>query len=102
MGIVASGSSLGGLVHPIMLNNLFHGSQAIGFGRGVRASAGLVIGVEFLAILLIKTRYAEGRNIGKLWNLKGYGYVRQGVQESVAVLVSKFAKDWKYVNMLLG
>lgn len=37
MGIVASASSVGGVVHPIMLNQLIHGR--IGFHWGVRASA---------------------------------------------------------------
>jgi len=39
MGIVASGASVGGIVHPIMLNLLFNGR--IGFQNGVRISAGM-------------------------------------------------------------
>lgn len=54
MGIVASGSSLGGILHPIMLNNLLHGPA--GFTGGVRASAGLNLGLLVVAIALVRTR----------------------------------------------
>ena len=54
MAIVASGSSVGAVVHPIMLNNTLHSS--LGFGNSVRASAGLVAGMLLLASLLMKTR----------------------------------------------
>jgi MFS family permease len=37
MGIVATGGSIGGIIHPIMLNQLFEGK--IGFHNGVRISA---------------------------------------------------------------
>lgn len=54
LGIAASGSSIGGLVHPIMLNSLFHGSP--GFAVGVRASAGFNLALMGTAILLMRTR----------------------------------------------
>jgi hypothetical protein len=54
MGIVASGSSVGAIVHPIMLNKLFHSS--VGFHNGVRASAGLNLTLLVLAVLLMRTR----------------------------------------------
>ncbi|GLB39677.1 putative major facilitator superfamily protein [Lyophyllum shimeji] len=54
MGIAVSGSGVGGAVHPIMLNALFHGP--VGFHNGVRASAGLLGGLLFIAILLMKPR----------------------------------------------
>lgn len=57
MGLVASGSSLGGLLHPIMLNNLFHGK--VGFANGVRASAGLIAGMQCIAVLLMRTKYPD-------------------------------------------
>lgn len=43
MSIVASGSSLGSVIHPIMLNNTLNG--LLSFGNSVRASAGLVAGM---------------------------------------------------------
>lgn len=55
MSIVASGASLGGVVHTIMLNKLINGP--IGFAMGVRISAGLVTGLLFISCLLIRTRY---------------------------------------------
>ncbi|KAK0469772.1 MFS general substrate transporter [Desarmillaria tabescens] len=54
MGIVGSGSSIGGLVHPIMLNRFFHGS--IGFRWGVRISAFFNLGLLILANALMTTR----------------------------------------------
>ncbi|GJE93674.1 MFS general substrate transporter [Phanerochaete sordida] len=54
MSIVASGSSLGSVIHPIMLNNTLNGS--LSFGNSVRASAGLVAGMLLIAILLMKPR----------------------------------------------
>jgi MFS family permease len=54
MSIVASGSSFGAIIHPIMLNNTFHSS--LGFEDAVRASAGLVTGLLLLACLLMRPR----------------------------------------------
>ncbi|KAI0057047.1 MFS general substrate transporter [Artomyces pyxidatus] len=54
MGVVISGSSLGGIVFPIMLNHLFSGT--VGFAWGVRASAFLVLGSLVAANLLMTPR----------------------------------------------
>ncbi|KAG2133304.1 major facilitator superfamily domain-containing protein [Suillus clintonianus] len=54
MTFVASGSSLGAVIHPIMLNNLLHGP--VGFTNGVRASAGLVSAFLLIACLCMRTR----------------------------------------------
>ncbi|KAF5384219.1 hypothetical protein D9615_003456 [Tricholomella constricta] len=54
MGIAVSGSGVGGAIHPIILNQLFHGP--VGFHNGVRASGGLVGGLLIIAILLMKPR----------------------------------------------
>ncbi|KAG2133321.1 major facilitator superfamily domain-containing protein [Suillus clintonianus] len=54
MAFVASGSSLGAIVHPIMLNNLLNGP--VGFANGVRASAGLVSVFLVIACLCMRTR----------------------------------------------
>ncbi|KAJ6563310.1 MFS general substrate transporter [Mycena vulgaris] len=53
MSIVASGSSLGAVVHPIMLNNTFH---HLGFANAVRASAGLVSGLLLIACVIMHPR----------------------------------------------
>jgi len=50
LGIVASGAAVGGIVHPIMLNQLFNGH--IGFHNGVRIS-GAVNGVALIAANLL-------------------------------------------------
>ncbi|KXN80861.1 Riboflavin transporter MCH5 [Leucoagaricus sp. SymC.cos] len=54
MGIVATGSSLGRIVFPIMLNQLFKGSA--GFQWGVHASAFIVLGMLIFANLLMKAK----------------------------------------------
>lgn len=54
MGIAASGSSLGGVIHPIMLNKLFHGPS--GFQKGVRYSAAMNLILLFIANCLMRTR----------------------------------------------
>ncbi|KAG1861033.1 hypothetical protein C8R48DRAFT_575125, partial [Suillus tomentosus] len=46
MGIVATGSSLGAISHPVMLNNLTNGR--LGFANGVCASAVLSGGLLFI------------------------------------------------------
>ncbi|KAG2120295.1 major facilitator superfamily domain-containing protein [Suillus cothurnatus] len=54
MTFVASGSSLGAVIHPIMLNNLLNGR--LGFGNGVRTSAGFVSVLLLIACLCMRTR----------------------------------------------
>ncbi|KAF8646651.1 hypothetical protein AX16_007149 [Volvariella volvacea WC 439] len=54
LGIAASGSAVGGTLHPIMLNQWFHGS--LGFHNGVRASAGFNAGLLVIALSMMKLR----------------------------------------------
>ncbi|KAG2133318.1 major facilitator superfamily domain-containing protein [Suillus clintonianus] len=54
MSFVASGSPLGAVIHPIMLNYLLNGS--VGFARGVRASAGFVSALLLISCLSMRTR----------------------------------------------
>jgi MFS family permease len=54
MTFVASGSSRGAVIHPIMLNNLLNGR--LGFGNGVRTSAGFVSVLLLIACLCMRTR----------------------------------------------
>ena len=51
------GSSVGGVVYPIMLNNLFHSSA--GFAWGVRASAFLTLGILAAAVCLMSANPQE-------------------------------------------
>ncbi|KIK69482.1 hypothetical protein GYMLUDRAFT_237272 [Collybiopsis luxurians FD-317 M1] len=53
MTLVACGSSLGSIIHPIMLNNLL---TRIGFANATRANAGLVSGLLLCGCLLMRTR----------------------------------------------
>ncbi|KAK4047736.1 hypothetical protein OIV83_005244 [Microbotryomycetes sp. JL201] len=56
MGIAMAGSSLGGIVFPIMLNRLFSSGS---FGNAVRASAYLIAGLFLAANLIMKARYPK-------------------------------------------
>ena len=55
----ASGSSIGGIVFPIMLNQLLHGNA--GFKWGVRASGFLTLGLLVIANCIMTTRIPKGR-----------------------------------------
>ncbi|KAF8841531.1 MFS general substrate transporter [Paxillus ammoniavirescens] len=59
MGVVLAGSSLGAVIYPIMLNNLFNGKA--GFGWGVRAAAFIDLGLLLTANLVMKTRLPSRR-----------------------------------------
>lgn len=82
MSIVAAGSSLGAIIHPIMLNNLF---IRIGFHNAVLASAGMNTGLLIIACLLMRTRLPPPAEIPPLWKS-----------------LKKFAKDGPYVAAALG
>ncbi|KAH7922546.1 MFS general substrate transporter [Leucogyrophana mollusca] len=60
MGVVLAGSSLGAVIYPIMLNNLFNGK--VGFGWGVRAAAFMDLGLLLIANLIMKTRLPSRKN----------------------------------------
>jgi len=54
IGIMTSGASIGGIIFPIMLNQLIFSSQ--GFALGVRSTAAVITGLLFIANLLMRTR----------------------------------------------
>ncbi|KAJ7108156.1 major facilitator superfamily domain-containing protein, partial [Mycena epipterygia] len=66
MSIVASGSSFGAIIHPIMLNNTLHSS--LGFGNSVRASAGLISGLLLVACLLMRPRLPPSKKNPEFWS----------------------------------
>ena len=49
---------MGGIIFPIMLNQLFHNS--VGFAWGVRASAFLILGLLVIANLIMSPRPPSG------------------------------------------
>lgn len=59
MGVVISGSSIGAVVHSIMLNNLI--KNGVGFAWGVRAAAFLDLALLLIANLVMKTRLPSRR-----------------------------------------
>jgi MFS family permease len=54
MSLATSGTPLGSMIHPIMLNYLLNGT--VGFARGVRASAGFVSALLLISCLFMRTR----------------------------------------------
>ncbi|KAJ7658890.1 major facilitator superfamily domain-containing protein [Mycena rosella] len=83
MSIVASGSSLGAVIHPIMLNNTFH--SRLGFANSVRASAGLVSGLLLIACLLMRPRLPPAQTQPPFWKS-----------------LRRFARDKAYILATLG
>ncbi|KAH9858585.1 MFS general substrate transporter [Lenzites betulinus] len=84
MTIVASGSSLGSIIHPIMLNNTLNNPR-IGFAIAARANAGLISGLMLIACLLMRTRTGRVQTPPPLW-----------------ASAKRFAKDGSYVFAVLG
>ncbi|KAF8880532.1 major facilitator superfamily domain-containing protein [Infundibulicybe gibba] len=54
MGCVIAGSSVGGCLYPILLNNLFH--RPSGFANGVRAVGYMDLGLLIIANAIMRTR----------------------------------------------
>ena len=84
MMIVSSGSSLGAVLHPIMLNRLLNVS-GLSFGDAVRASAALLTGLLFIACLLMRTRLPPPRAV-----------------PHIGRAVKRFARDGAYVAAGFG
>lgn len=82
MAIVASGSSLGAVVHPIMLNNTL---QSLGFENAVRASSALVSGLLIIACLLMRPRLQPSPTHLPFWRS-----------------LQRFARDKSYVFTIVG
>ncbi|GAA5913172.1 MCT family MFS transporter [Sporobolomyces salmoneus] len=66
LGVLATGSSIGGVVYPIMLNRLF---AKIGFGWTVRAVGFLNLGLLIIANLTINSRLPP-RKIEKIFDFR--------------------------------
>ncbi|THV06304.1 MFS general substrate transporter [Dendrothele bispora CBS 962.96] len=83
MTIVASGSSLGAIVHPIMLNNLLN--SPLGFGNTIRANTGLVSGFLLISCLLMRTRLPPPTRV-----------------TSLRKALRKFSRDTAYIFAVTG
>ncbi|KAF9548526.1 MFS general substrate transporter [Agrocybe pediades] len=68
-GVALSGSSLGAVVFPIMLNNLL---PKIGFAQTVRASAYIVLGLLIVSNCLMRTPHAKVVSDRPVINIKGF------------------------------
>ncbi|KAH0578997.1 hypothetical protein H2248_003174 [Termitomyces sp. 'cryptogamus'] len=59
MGFVISGSSIGGCLYPVLLNNMF--TRTSGFGTGVRAVAFMDLGLLIIANFVMRARLPPKR-----------------------------------------
>lgn len=84
MALIASGSSLGGTIHPIMLNRLFNSS--LGFANGVRISAAFIGFLSLVAILMMRVKKTATEN--------------KTTSISLISAVKKFSKDPAYIFMI--
>jgi MFS family permease len=57
-GILSTGSSLGGVIFPIMINRLI---REVGYGWAMRISAFLILALLVIAIVTVKARRPPGR-----------------------------------------
>ncbi|KAJ7842516.1 MFS general substrate transporter [Mycena leptocephala] len=90
MSIVASGSSLGAVIHPIMLNNTLHSS--LGFGTAVRASAGLISGLLLIACLIMRPRLPPTQNAPEFWqSLRRFSHDTPYVLATLGLTMFSFA-----------
>ena len=84
MTIVASGSSLGAVIHPVMLNNLLN-NPSVGFAIAARANAGMITGLLFISCWLMRTRLPPSDQAVNMWKA-----------------ARRFIKDGPYVFTTLG
>ncbi|KAL0958740.1 hypothetical protein HGRIS_014066 [Hohenbuehelia grisea] len=87
MGVVIAGSSLGGCLYPILLNNVLSRN---GFAWGVRAVGFIDLGLLILANLLMKTRLPSRRQRAKA------GVVNK------PIAFKKIILDWPYMVFVAG
>jgi MFS family permease len=74
MGIVASGSSIGGVIFPIVLSKLLNGST-IGFGWSIRIIAFIILPFMLFACVVLRPRVPPRKTtmfIGAAWKDKKY------------------------------
>ncbi|KAG5635891.1 hypothetical protein H0H81_009752 [Sphagnurus paluster] len=81
MGVVAGGTALGAVLHPILLNHLFYGPM--GFHNGVRISAALNTSLMAIANLMMKTRLSPR-------------------QTGATIPLVQFSRDPPYVLVVIG
>lgn len=90
MTFVAAGSSLGSVVHPIMLNNTL---ERIGFANATRANAGLIAGLYLIACLLMRTRVPPAKNIPDMTKVvKKFSRDKLLVVASIGYVLSTFTR----------
>ncbi|KAF8868817.1 MFS general substrate transporter [Gymnopilus junonius] len=86
-GIVMSGSSLGAVIFPIMINNLI---KTIGFAKTVRASAYIVFGLLIIANAIMRPAYPKDKTEKPKLNIKAFFTDVPYILGSFGALISMF------------
>ncbi|GAB7355508.1 hypothetical protein MBLNU459_g5997t1 [Dothideomycetes sp. NU459] len=84
MGIASSGSSLGGVIFPIMLNRLFNHSS-VGFGWAVRITGFLILALALIAVATVVPRFPP--RVGKYLLLEAFKQPTYSIQVAGIFLV---------------
>ena len=111
MMIATAGVSIGGLVYPILLNQLFYGSDPQSpeelrhvFARGVRASAGLSGGLLLISLALMRTKYPSKDTTLSCERYREKDSDSGKPVDSVKLIsmIKTFSSDWPYVLFVIG
>ncbi|KXJ95003.1 major facilitator superfamily domain-containing protein [Microdochium bolleyi] len=93
MGVMVTGSSLGGVIFPIMLNRLIENPRT-GYPWAMRISAFVVLALQIVAIFTLRTR--------KTPKPKSVPGAAPAAKKSSAVTLAAPFKEYNFVVMLLG
>ena len=110
MGVATAGVPIGGIVHPILLNHLLYEGHEMGehyprhvFRRAALASAGLVAGLQLLAVLSLRVAVQEDETKKSVdVNEKHFKvtYVHRFIH--FGRLVKEYAHDIPYALVVMG
>lgn len=76
IGLAFAGSSIGGVMQPIMVNRLLNGP--LGFANGVRANTGLIAGMLLVGNLLMRPRPLNEIHFAPKARIDVKAYLRDG------------------------
>ena len=102
-GLLSTGSSLGGVIFPIMLNRLI---QSVGYAWAMRAAAFLILGLLILAILTVKSRHPPSKRVvTKAQMLKpfketGFLFVLGGMVRTPFALTAVCKALWMFADRI--
>ncbi|KAF5344496.1 hypothetical protein D9758_014154 [Tetrapyrgos nigripes] len=97
-GLAASSAGLGGIVFPIMLNQLL---PKIGFGPAVRASGYLVLGCTIVGLFLMRTDYPPKTKVSVRQNSKSFLLDARYIMFMLGALITAFGSSFPAIYIQL-